>query len=104
MDRCRFLQHPPRLVLFDSQVCGAYGGTGTVGDWPALAAYAAAGVGPPMVLAGGLTADNVMQAIRAAQPSAVDTASGVEIAPGRKSEELVRRFVTSARQAFGLDD
>jgi phosphoribosylanthranilate isomerase len=103
LERCQTLGCPPPLVLFDSRVSGTFGGTGAVGEWQALAAYKPSPpVRPAMVLAGGLTPDNVAEAIRSVRPQAVDTASGVETAPGRKSAELVLRFVTAARQALGL--
>jgi phosphoribosylanthranilate isomerase len=54
----------------------------------------------PLVLAGGLRPDNVAEAIRIVRPAAVDTASGVETAPGRKDARLVREFVEQARSAF----
>ena len=50
-----------------------------------------------IVLAGGLTPENVAEAIRQVRPAAVDVASGVEISPGRKSLELVRAFIEAAR-------
>ena len=53
-----------------------------------------------LVLAGGLTAENVGSAIRAVGPAAVDTASGVESTPGHKDPALVEAFVREARQAF----
>ena len=56
--------------------------------------------GIPLVLSGGLTADNVASAIRQARPWAVDTASGVESEPGDKDPDLVARFVTQAAAVF----
>ncbi len=56
--------------------------------------------GAPLVLAGGLKPSNVAAAIATVGPWAVDTASGVEISPGKKSPELVREFVEAARAAF----
>jgi phosphoribosylanthranilate isomerase len=60
----------------------------------------AAAVRAPVVLAGSLTPDNVGDAVRAVRPGAVDTARGVETAPGVKDEQLIRRFVTAAREAL----
>ena len=54
----------------------------------------------PLVLAGGLRPENVAEAIERVRPTAVDTASGVETSPGKKSAEQVARFVTAARGAF----
>ena len=100
LQECRRLGGLPRLTLIDSYSRGIYGGTGEVADWSAVAEYPLHDWYPPLVLAGGLTPDNVAAAIRTVRPSAVDTASGVESSPGRKSEALVRQFVEAARAAF----
>ena len=55
----------------------------------------------PFVLAGGLTPDNVAEAIRTARPAGVDVTSGVELTPGRKDQDKLARFIANARQAFG---
>ena len=52
----------------------------------------------PVILAGGLAPDNVVQAIQAARPGAVDVSSGVEARPGWKDLEKVRQFLANARQ------
>jgi len=79
-------------------VDGSSGGRGETFDWAALAA--AAGACPkPIVLAGGLTPDNVGEAIRAARPYAVDVSSGVESAPGEKDPRLIRAFCAAVRVA-----
>jgi phosphoribosylanthranilate isomerase len=88
------------MLLIDSHVKGQYGGTGEVADWKTVARYPTEIWHPPLVLAGGLTPGNVGQAIRAARPAAVDTASGVESRPGWKDPGLVEAFVRSAREAF----
>lgn len=100
LDACHRLRAWPRMALVDAARAGEYGGTGQTLDWPLLAAQRAAWRGLPLVLAGGLTADNVAEAIAAVRPWAVDVASGVEESPGRKSPELVARFVAAAREAF----
>jgi phosphoribosylanthranilate isomerase len=97
------LGHPPAMVIVDAPVTrgtapGHLGGTGATANWAALAG--ARPLGPPMALAGGLTPDNVAEAIRASMAAAVDTASGVESAPGRKDPEKLRAFVAAARQAL----
>lgn len=83
-------------ILLDAYVPGAVGGTGATFDW-ALAAELSRE--RRVVLAGGLTADNVAEAVRTVKPYAVDTASGVESAPGLKDESKVRAFVEAARRA-----
>lgn len=97
---CEAMGTVPRLVLVDSHVQGKYGGTGQVADWRLLAEYPGGPLYPPLVLAGGLTPENVVLAIRSVRPAAVDTASGVESAPGRKDPEAVEAFVRAARRAF----
>jgi len=94
----------PAMALIDAGVsrgtaAGRLGGTGETVDWQVLAATPPLPV--PMALAGGLTADNVAAAILATGLGAVDTASGVESAPGRKDAEKVRAFVAAARRALG---
>ncbi|HEY5316033.1 MAG TPA: phosphoribosylanthranilate isomerase [Pirellulales bacterium] len=90
----------PGMVLLDAESAGQLGGTGRLADWPAARAYASEAGVPPLVLAGGLTAENVGEAIRAVRPAAVDTASGVERSPGLKDADKLARFVTAARAAF----
>ncbi|MET0649203.1 MAG: phosphoribosylanthranilate isomerase [Pyrinomonadaceae bacterium] len=78
-------------VLLDAYVAGARGGTGHTFDWT-LATLTRERV-PRLFLAGGLNPDNVASAVAAVRPYAVDVCSGVETSPGRKSPELMRRFV-----------
>ena len=87
-------------VLIDSHVKGVYGGSGVPADWDLCAKFSLNPNHPPLVLAGGLTPDNVSQAIRQVKPAAVDTASGVEISPGHKDRGLMAAFVENARAAF----
>jgi len=100
LDQCGKTGCTPRLVLMDSAQDGQYGGTGALPDWSALEGYPIEAAHPPMVLAGGLTPENVGHAIHTVRPTAVDAASGVETSPGRKGDLLVQRFVKAARQAF----
>jgi phosphoribosylanthranilate isomerase len=90
----------PHAVLLDAYTPGAYGGTGHVIDWHSVRRDRDLLMGLPLILAGGLTADNVGQAIETAQPDAVDTASGVESSPGVKDASKTRSFVAAARAAF----
>jgi phosphoribosylanthranilate isomerase len=78
-------------VLFEQGGGRLPGGNAETWDY-ALARRAA--LGPPLILAGGLTPDNVATAIKDAMPDAIDLSSGVEIEPGRKSKEKVKRLVT----------
>ncbi|MEZ4319283.1 MAG: phosphoribosylanthranilate isomerase [Myxococcota bacterium] len=80
-------------VLIDST---AAGGSGRVGDWDRIESAAA---GHPFVLAGGLTPDNVAEAIRAVRPIGVDVSSGVESAPGVKDPARIEAFVRAAKGA-----
>lgn len=80
--------------LLDAPGTG-YGGMGRTFDW-SIAVEAAASV--PVVLAGGLTPENVAEAIRVVRPWGVDVASGVESSPGVKDEDKVRRFIAAARE------
>jgi phosphoribosylanthranilate isomerase len=98
--RCHRLVCMPRMVLVDALVPGQYGGTGATLDRSALRANRHRFGGAPLVLAGGLTPANVGEAIAAARPWGVDTASGVEESPGRKSAALVSEFVSAAHAAF----
>jgi phosphoribosylanthranilate isomerase len=69
-------------------------------DWTTARQYAAQSGLPPLVLAGGLTPENVAEAIAAVRPAAVDVASGVESSPGRKDAAAVKAFVQAAGAAF----
>ncbi len=100
LDRCRELGAVPRLVLADAAAGRAYGGTGELANWSTLSGYPAADWLPPLILAGGLTPDNVADAIRVVRPAGVDTASGVESSPGVKDPELMKRFVEAASDAL----
>lgn len=79
--------------LFDSQRPGAPGGTGESFDWELVAARRS---DVPAILAGGLTPDNVAEAITVVAPSAVDVASGIESAPGVKDHALMAAFARNA--------
>jgi phosphoribosylanthranilate isomerase len=75
------------------------GGSGRTIDWNL--ARQAAGQGTPIILAGGLTPENVSEAIRLVGPYAVDVATGVESRPGIKDEAKLRAFFDAVRQADG---
>jgi phosphoribosylanthranilate isomerase len=96
LDTCRVRQCLPAAVLVDAHVPGQYGGTGRMAPWSLLAEFHP---GVPLILAGGLTPENVAEAIGVVRPFAVDVASGVEQSPGRKDFEKLRRFIGNAREA-----
>ena len=86
----------PMAVLIDSYVAGAMGGTGHKAPWELLAEQDFA---VPLILAGGLTPDNVAEAIRVVKLWGVDVASGIESSPGRKDAGKMRAFVAAVRGA-----
>ena len=100
LEACDDLGVMPTMLLIDSFQQASYGGTGVACDWSAAAKYWELPIAQPLVLAGGLTPANIRQAIQAVRPIAVDTASGVETAPGIKDRDLIGRFTSAARQAF----
>ncbi|MAT68047.1 MAG: phosphoribosylanthranilate isomerase [Planctomycetaceae bacterium] len=98
---CRAAGRAPQAVLVDAAAApGQYGGTGHAIPWELLADHDAALGETPLILAGGLKPDNVAAAIRAVRPAGVDTASGVESAPGKKDPQKVAAFVAAARAAL----
>lgn len=84
----------PAAVLVDAHVPGQVGGTGQTAPWELLVGIE---FGAPLILAGGLTPENVAEAIERVRPWGVDVASGVESAPGQKDSAKVRRFVNAVR-------
>jgi phosphoribosylanthranilate isomerase len=92
---CRAASSMPAAALVDAHVEGQLGGTGRTAPWELLADFRP---GVPLILAGGLTPENVAEAVRVVRPYGVDVASGVESAPGRKDPDKVRRFVENARR------
>jgi phosphoribosylanthranilate isomerase len=85
---------PGDYVMVDARVEGALGGTGRTFDWRLVVGLAQR---RKLVLAGGLTPDNVAAAVAAVHPWCVDVASGVESAPRVKDLAKVRAFVAAAR-------
>jgi phosphoribosylanthranilate isomerase len=88
--------YPVSAVLLDAWMADAYGGTGHRFDWQMAAHAAREGT---VILAGGLTPENVGEAVRIVHPYGVDVSSGVELAPGRKDHEKVAAFIRNARAA-----
>jgi len=83
--------------LLDSYVAGKAGGTGETFNWEL--AVEAGQFGKPIFLAGGLTPENVADAVRTVRPFAVDVSSGVEQSPGKKDPKKMRDFIAAVRAA-----
>ncbi|MHB8777448.1 MAG: phosphoribosylanthranilate isomerase [Anaerolineales bacterium] len=81
-------------LLVDAAVKNVYGGSGVTADWSAAAELAKR---YPLLLAGGLTPENVADAVRQVKPWGVDVASGVESAPGEKDAGRMKAFVQAVR-------
>ncbi len=81
-------------LLVDANVAGSYGGTGVAYDWRSVREVSA-----EAFLAGGLTPENVSNAIAVARPWGVDVSSGVESRTGTKSPDLIRSFIAAVRVA-----
>lgn len=95
-----FGAHPQASgFLLDSHVPGGQGGSGRVFDWAQVPRDA----NRPIILAGGLSCDNVGSAVRRVRPYAVDVSSGIESAPGIKDMYRMRRFVEEVQRAGSQD-
>jgi phosphoribosylanthranilate isomerase len=82
-------------LLIDAYQEGLYGGTGQTLAWNAIGALPRS----RLILAGGLTPENVAQAVKAVRPFAVDVASGVEALPGKKDPHKLEAFISYAQAA-----
>ncbi len=82
--------------LIDSFVKGEAGGTGVVCDWR-LARFAVQTLPRPVILAGGLSASNFLEAMESVKPFGVDVSSGVELSPGVKDHSLMKAFLQKAK-------
>jgi len=89
---------PTDYILLDTYKAGQYGGTGETFSWRRIVS-AISDREHRLILAGGLTPENVALAVRTVYPWAVDVASGVEAAPGRKDQDKMRAFITNAKTA-----
>jgi len=90
-------QFKTSALLLDAWVADAYGGTGHRFNWELAAGIAKQ---RPVILAGGLTPENVFEAIAAVKPYAVDVSSGVEGAPGKKDPAKVKAFIDAVRMVL----
>lgn len=93
----KLTEYPTDAWLLDSYVAGKLGGTGETFNW--ALAHEAVGMGKPIFLAGGLTPENVSDAVRTVGPYGVDVSSGVEAKPGKKDVEKVKAFIEAAKSA-----
>ena len=99
LDECRLCDLRLAGCLVDAHVPGVFGGSGKTVPWKRLAGEYRRDEWPPLILAGGLTPENIAEAISSVRPWGVDVASGVESAPGVKDPNLVRRFLLNAKSA-----
>jgi len=88
--------HDAAGILLDSYAADQAGGTGQVFDWGKIPA----GLSRPVVLAGGLTPENVGSAIKQVKPYAVDVSSGVEQRPGIKDADKIAEFMKAVRDSL----
>lgn len=89
----RLVEYAPRAFLLDAHADAAYGGTGQKFDWD-LARWVE---DIPVILAGGLTPENVAEAVRTVRPFGVDVSSGVEAEPGLKDPARLKAFIANAK-------
>ena len=87
--------HDSKALLLDTYVADLHGGSGAVFDWRLIPR----GLPLPVILSGGLTPENVADAVRRVRPSAVDVSSGVESAKGVKDAQKVAAFIKGVRNA-----
>ena len=86
--------YKPHAFLLDSYVKGVMGGTGVSFKWEIARQAHKYGA---IILSGGLTPENVREAIRVVKPYAVDVSSGVESSPGKKDKKLIKQFIINAK-------
>jgi phosphoribosylanthranilate isomerase len=89
-----FARQKAPAFLLDASVKGVYGGSGVTADWSMAKELAN---NYPLLLAGGLTPENVAEAVRQVKPWGVDVASGVETEPGKKDVDKMAAFVRAVR-------
>lgn len=94
LTNCKAAGGKVTALLLDAKVDGQHGGTGQTAPWSLVKQVRST---VPLVLAGGLTPENVAAAVQEVQPDWVDTASGVENQPGIKDADKVKRFVQAVR-------
>jgi len=94
LDEQGVAQYPVQAILFDTYSDVEYGGTGKSFNWEIIKGISNAG---KIILSGGLSPDNVVEAIRTVRPYAVDVSSGVEATPGKKDHMKLRKFIEAVK-------
>ena len=94
-DLVKLRNYPVKAILVDAYDHGLYGGTGKRANWELAVKVKET---HPLILSGGLNADNIRQAIETVLPQAVDINSGIETSPGKKDPEMVRKVIEIVRQ------
>jgi len=94
-DLKQLVNYKPHAFLLDSYVKGVMGGTGVSFKWEIARQAHKYGI---IILSGGLTPENVKEAIQMVKPYAVDVSSGVESSPGKKDKLLMKRFIANAKE------
>ena len=95
-DFSKAVNYPADALLFDTKVPGKPGGTGKTFDWKLLKSV---WVQTPLIVSGGLNAQNVSQAVSTLLPYGVDVSSGVESFAGKKNPELLKEFIANAKKS-----
>ena len=93
-------EYPVKAILVDAHDPVRYGGTGEQSDWILAAKVKETS---PLILAGGLTLDNIQEAVETVSPLAVDINSGTEIAPGKKDHQKIKAIIDLVHQLGGED-
>jgi phosphoribosylanthranilate isomerase len=89
--------YPVKAILIDSRNAGLYGGTGKTCNWELASKI---GTIPPLILSGGLNPDNILEAIEAVVPHAVDVNSGVEVSPRKKDPDKMKLVIELAHRVM----
>ncbi len=98
VDKAQELAKTFDAILMDSHVPGRYGGTGKIHDWELSRRVRDAIRPKPLILAGGLTPENVEEAVKIVRPYAIDVSSGVESHPGSKNGDKLLEFIKRAKE------
>ncbi|MEY2561925.1 MAG: phosphoribosylanthranilate isomerase [Verrucomicrobiota bacterium] len=88
-----------RTVILDSHAAGEFGGSGRTFPWDLAREFSVANPHLRVILAGGLTPENVVRAVEIVKPFGVDVTTGVESSPGRKDHRLLREFIAAASRS-----